>query len=221
MMQIYIRICSFLDISLSELRNFGKIITGGVILAEIMRPAKKQIFASTEDSKLVRTSEKTKISNRFPRGKNKECYCGAADQTVPEEDILTQEAIKAAKRSLNTRAVSMTTLLYTEKGMEEAVRIWRAFGKVRQEYERGQGRKGEGKKLKERAVTDYEAREEKLRRTLRLVQEDMILYYIYGKQKKQKNATRTNVTSRPLLRKTSRKNQKSNRKENQRNLSTT
>lgn len=29
----------------------------------------------------------------------------------------------------------MTTLLYTEKGMEETFKIWEAFGRVRREYE--------------------------------------------------------------------------------------
>ncbi|KAL0633795.1 hypothetical protein Q9L58_007278 [Maublancomyces gigas] len=29
----------------------------------------------------------------------------------------------------------MATLLYTEKGMEEATRIWGEFGKIRREYE--------------------------------------------------------------------------------------
>lgn len=47
---------------------------------------------------------------------------------------------------MNTRTVSVTTLLYTEKGMEEAVRIWRAFGKVRQEYEQWADKDKEGER---------------------------------------------------------------------------
>lgn len=39
-----------------------------------------------------------------------------------------------AQRNLNIRTMTIATLLYTEKGMEEAGKIWGAFEKIR--YER-------------------------------------------------------------------------------------
>lgn len=44
-----------------------------------------------------------------------------------------------AQKNLYTRKMMMATLLYTEKGMVEAAKIWRAFESMRFEYERMTG----------------------------------------------------------------------------------